>query len=78
MGRISMNFNINLEFREWLERLFISFHENGKYIWKFYLWYWFLCSYNYNWLLDMLDNDSIMTSKASEVVQKVSADETDY
>ena len=30
---------------------------------------------NYNWLLDMLGNDNIMTVKASEVVQKVPADE---
>ena len=31
----------------------------------------------YNWLLDMLDNDNIMTAKASEVVQKVPTDEKD-
>ena len=30
---------------------------------------------NYNWLLDMLDNDNIMTAKASEVLQKVPIEE---
>ena len=35
------------------------------------------CIYNYNWLLDMLDNENIMTAKASEVAQKVPTDEED-
>ena len=35
------------------------------------------CSYNYNWQLDMLDNDNIMTVNASEVVQKIATDEKD-
>ena len=35
----------------------------------------FLCSYNYNWLLYLLDNDNIMAAKTSEVVQKVLTDE---
>ena len=34
-----------------------------------------LCSYNYNWLLNMLDNDNIMTEKASEEAQNVPTDE---
>ena len=29
-------------------------------------------------MLDMLDNDNVMTAKASEVVQKVPTDEKDY
>ena len=33
---------------------------------------------NYNWLGDMLGNNNIMTVKASEVVQKVPADENKY
>ena len=33
---------------------------------------------SYNWLLDMLNNDNIMTEKASEVVQKVTTDEKDF
>ena len=32
------------------------------------------CSYNYNWLLDMLDNGKLITANASEVVQKNSTD----
>ena len=32
---------------------------------------------NYNWLLDILDNDNIMTPKASDVVQKLPTDEKD-
>ena len=29
-------------------------------------------------MLDMLDNDNVMTAKTSEVVQKVHTDEKDY
>ena len=29
-------------------------------------------------MLDMLDNDNVMTAKASEVVRKVPTDEKDY
>ena len=38
----------------------------------------FSCSYNHNCMLDMLDNDNIMTAKAFEVVQKVPTDEKDH
>ena len=35
----------------------------------------FSCRCNYNWLLDMWDNDNIMTVNAPEVVQKILTDE---
>ena len=38
---------------------------------------WFWCYQNYNWLFYMLHNDIISTS-ASEAVEKIPADEKDY
>ena len=37
----------------------------------------FSCSYNYNWLLAILDNDNVMTANDSEVVPKIPKDEKD-
>ena len=34
--------------------------------------------FHYDWLLDMFNNDNIMTVKVSEVLQKVPTDEKDY
>ena len=44
----------------WAAFSWINFPENGKRKWKIPSWRWFKRSYNYNWLIDMLDNDNLM------------------
>ena len=39
---------------------------------------WFWCSYDYNWLFYMLDNDNIISASVWEAVEKIPTDEKDY